>query len=234
MISALAIALISGVVGQVPAQRTTVLADIRAAITFLRSTSALLWGAIMGAGTTFGLLLIESNMITYLVHYRHQAVALVGVVFASLGAGALIGALVTPRILRKAPPGLVIIGCMVGGGLATALLLIARDVAEISVTWVLVGACSMIFTVTFYTLRHQLVPNEMLGRVVVITRVIGWGALPIAPLVGGALLGAVGAFWPVIVVSAALQVGVGVIGFFTPLRTANPAGQTAAESASGT
>lgn len=221
-LSALAIALISKAIGQSASGRTSVRADIRAAIAFVRSASELLWGAILGAGTTFGLMLIEANMITYLVHYRHQPVALVGIVFASLGGGALIGALFTPRILRRAAPGLVIIACMVGGGVATALLLVSRNGAEIAVSWVLVGAFTMIFTVTFYTLRHQLVPVEMLGRVVVITRVIGWGALPLAPLVGGALLGFVGAFWPVILLSAVLQVGVGIIGLFTPLRTANP------------
>lgn len=218
-LSAIAIALISRMVGRSASERISVLADIRAAIAFVRAASELLWGAFLGAGTTFGLMLIEANMITYLVHYRHQPVALVGIVFASLGGGALIGALITPRILRRMAPGLVIIACMVGGGVATALLLVSRDVAEIAATWVLVGAFTMIFTVTFYTLRHQLVPVEMLGRVVVITRVIGWGALPIAPLVGGALLGSAGTFWPVILLSAVLQVGVGIIGLFTPLRS---------------
>jgi len=55
-LSALAIALISRLVSQPVSERTSVLTDIRAAIAFVRSASELLWGAILGAGTTFGLM----------------------------------------------------------------------------------------------------------------------------------------------------------------------------------
>lgn len=220
-LSSLAVALIArAVADRAPTQRATALGDLRAAVSFLRSTPALLWGALLAAGSTFGLIMVETNMITYLVQFRDSPVSSVGIVFAALGAGALCGALLAPRILRALPAGPAIIASMIGGGGGTALLLLSQSLPTIAMTWVMVGAFTMVFTVSFYTLRHQLVPENMLGRIVVITRLMAFISLPVAPLVGGALLSATGDFWPVIALSAVVQTGVGVIAWFTPLRTA--------------
>jgi len=219
-LSALAAALITRAAADRRAAGSgTVLADLHAAVSFLRSAPALLWGALLAAGNAFGLFMVESNMIAYLVRFRHQPVASVGVVFAALGIGSLAGALLAPRILTAVKPGLLIIACTLGSGGATALLLVLRNLASIAAAWVLVGAATMIFIVTFFTLRQQLIPEDMLGRVIVLTRLLAFGPLPLAPLIGGALLGATGHFWPVIVISATVQIGAATVAWFTPLRT---------------
>ncbi|MEV8443279.1 MFS transporter [Actinosynnema sp. NPDC051121] len=224
-LSALAVALIAHTrVPRPPREHVTVLGDLKEAVAFVRAHPPLLWGAIVATGSGFGLFMVEANMITYLVRFREQPVAAVGVVFAALGTGSLLGALATPRLLARVTPGRLIIGATATGGGATALLLVSTGLPAIAATWVLVGASTTIFIVTFFTLRHQLVPEHLLGRVVVITRLIAFGAVPFAPLVGGALLSATGAFWPVLALSAAVQVGVAVAALFTPLRVvAEPA-----------
>jgi len=220
-LSALAVALIARVIADRPKRIPgTVRDDLNEAARFVRSTPILLWGAIAGAGSSLGLIMIEGNMLTYLVRYRHQSVAEVGVVFAALGAGALIGALVAPRITRLTScPGRVIIGSVLAGGGGTAMLLVLRQLLTIAAAWVVVGASTMVFIVTFFTLRHQLVPDHLLGRVVIITRVIAYVTLPVAPVIGGAVLSATGTFAPVIAVAAAVQVSTAIIALFTPLRT---------------
>src|SRR5262249_38534806 len=104
-----------------------------------------------------------------------------------------------------------------GGGCATALLLVLQELLTIAATWVLVGASTTIFIVTFFTLRHQLVPEQLLRRVVGITRLIAVSSAPVPPLVGGPPLPATGSFGPVITLSAAVQVGIGVMALFSPL-----------------
>jgi MFS family permease len=221
-LSALAVALIVRAAAHRPERApATVREDLRAAVRFVRDTPILLWGAIAAAGSSLGLSMIEANMLSYLVRYRHQSVAAVGVVFAALGAGALIGALLAPRIGRLANSGLVIIGSVLVGGVGTALLLVLHQLVTIAAAWVLVGASTAVFIVTFFTLRHQIVPQHLLGRVVVMTRLIAYVTVPIAPLIGGALLSATGSFAPVIVVSAVAQIGVAVVALCTPLRTAS-------------
>lgn len=222
-LSALAVALIAHTRAPRPArEHATILGDLKTAVDFVRTHPPLLWGAVVAAGSGFGLFMVEANMITYLVRFREQPVAAVGVVFAALGSGALLGALTTPRLLKRIAPGRLIIAATITGGGATALLLVLTRLPTIAATWVLVGASTTVFIVTFFTLRHQLVPEHLLGRVVVITRLIAFCTVPLAPVVGGALLSATGAFWPVITLSAAVQIGVGLVALFTPLRTAAP------------
>jgi MFS family permease len=220
-LSALAVALIVRAVAHRPERApATVAEDLRVAVRFVRNTPILLWGAVAAAGSSLGLSMIEANMVSYLVRYRHQPVAAVGLVFAALGGGALIGALIAPRIGKLAKPGQVIIGSVLIGGVGTALLLVLHPLVTIAAAWVLVGASTAVFIVTFFTLRHQIVPQHLLGRVVVLTRLIAYVTVPIAPLIGGALLSATGSFTPVIVVAAVAQVGVALVALCTPLRTA--------------
>jgi MFS family permease len=221
-LSALCIAMIARTAATRPrsAPDRTVLGDLKDAASFVRATPALFWGAALAAGSSFGLSMVEANMITYLVHVRHQPIAEVGVVFAALGAGSLIGALVAPAFRRRVSGGLLIICSVIVGGLGTGMLLVLRQVATISAAWVLVGASTAVFIVTYSTLRHQLSPAHLLGRVVVLTRITAYISIPVAPLIGGVLLSATHTFWPVIAVSAAAQAVTAVLALFSPLRTA--------------
>ena len=212
-------------------EHASILGDLKTAVDFIRTYPLLLWGALASAGSSFGLFMVEANMVTYLVRFRGQSVASVGVVFAAVGVGALLGAWVAPRLLKQISPGWMLIGCTIGGGLATALLLAMYQLVLIAMTWVLVGAAMTIFIVTWVTFRQEFVPEHLLGRVMMITRMIAWCTVPVAPLVGGFLMSATGAFWPVIALSAVVQVGVGVLmAFATPLNalaSARPESQPA-------
>jgi MFS family permease len=227
-LSALAIASISRARVRRPrAEHATIVGDLRVAVDFIRAHPPLLWGSVVAAGSSFGLFIVQANMITYLVRFRGQPVASVGVVFAALGVGGVLGAWVAPRLLNRISPGRMLIGSTIGGGSATALLLVLHPLVAIAMTWVLVGASTTIFIVTWVTLRQKLVPDHLLGRVIMITRLIAFCTIPIAPVVGGFLMSATGAFWPVITVSAGVQIGVGVLvaltTSFSASETANPA-----------
>lgn len=203
-----------------PPVRSGMIRELEDAARFVRTTPALLWGSVIGAGSAFGLTMVEANMVSYLIHFRHLSVTAVGVVFAAVGLGALVGALLAARILARIGSGPVIIGCVLTGGTGTALLIVLRQVPAIAVTWAIVGASTSVFIVTFFTLRHRLTPEHMLGRVVVITRLIGWGLLPAAPIIGGAVFSAANTFWPVLALSAAIQVAVAGTALLTQFRRA--------------
>jgi len=223
-LSALAVALMSrSLVRRDRREDATVLGDLKEAAQFIGASRPLFWGAVVAAGSSLGLAMVEANMITYLVHIRHQPVEAVGVVFAALGLGSLLGALLVPKILKRFNPASIIISCVITGGSATALLAAVRPFPAIAAIWLLVGASTAGFIVTFYTLRHQIVPEHLLGRVVILTRVIAYMMVPIAPIIGGVLLSATNEFWPVIAVSSSAQIGVGLIALLTPFRKATAA-----------
>jgi MFS family permease len=131
----------------------------------------------------------------YLVRQLHARPVLVGLVYAAEGAGTLLGATITPRLERRV-------------GSARALLLAA---ATMPLTVVLMPAAFPGWGVSLYALgnfafagavvigsilarthRHQVVPRELLPRVMATVRFISWGAIPLGAFLAGALGSALG------------------------------------------
>jgi hypothetical protein len=83
--------------------------------------------------------------------------------------------------------------------------------------------------VTWCTLRQRTIPSELFGRVVGFSRMLAFVTIPPASIAGGALLGLTHSPATLAAVSAAVQVGVALIGWLTALRTAGePAVQVGA------
>jgi MFS family permease len=123
--------------------------------------------------------------------------ALIGWFFAGhalLGAVGVVGA---PWLARRLGLGRsFVLGLgMLGAGFF-ALNAAAPAVASLTPIWstvvsVIPAGISVagvsITNVSFFTLRQQLPPPEMLGRVIAASRTLAWAGLPLGPLLGGAL-----------------------------------------------
>jgi predicted MFS family arabinose efflux permease len=124
------------------------------------------------------------------VRQLHARPVLVGLVYAAEGAGTLLGATITPRLERRV-------------GSARALLLAA---ATMPLSVVLMPAAFPGWGIAMYALgnfafagavvigsilarthRHQVVPRELLPRVMATVRFISWGAIPLGAFLTGAL-----------------------------------------------
>lgn len=131
----------------------------------------------------------------YLVRGLHARPAVVGVVYAAEGAGALLGAALTPRLEARL-------------GSARTLLL-AVSVMPLTVVlmpaafrgWGIVlyalgnlafAAAVVIGSILTRTHRHQVVPRELLPRVMATVRFISWGVVPIGSFLAGVLASALG------------------------------------------
>jgi hypothetical protein len=126
----------------------------------------------------------------YLVRSLHARPVVVGLVYAAEGAGALVGASITPRLEQRV-------------GSARAVLLAA---AIMPLTVVLMPAAFPAWGVSLYALgnlafagavvicsilarthRHQVVPHELLPRVMATVRFMSWGVIPLGAFLAGAL-----------------------------------------------
>jgi MFS family permease len=121
------------------------------------------------------------------------------------GAQALVGAsgvLLAPRVTRLIGLGrtFVVGMALLGGGFMT-LAVAANAIAALSPVWSIVAATFpaglaitgvSLANVAFFTLRQQLPPPEMRGRVIAASRTLAWAFLPIGASVGGVLGDAVG------------------------------------------
>jgi hypothetical protein len=137
----------------------------------------------------------------YLVRGLHARPALVGLVYAAEGAGALVGASITPRLERRLgsarllllaatvmPPAVVLMpAAFPGWGLSLYALGNLAFAGSV-----------VIGSILARTHRHRVVPRELLPRVMATVRFISWGVVPIGAFlagVAGSTLGVRGALF---------------------------------------
>jgi MFS family permease len=122
-----------------------------------------------------------------------------GLLLAVTAVGSVIGGLVSPAVTRRLAmlPSLVIAGAVdaavfVGLGLApdpaVAALMLAGQ-----------GLAVTMWNVVTVSLRQQVVPAHLLGRVNSVYRMLGWGLMPLGALAGGFVAHAAGLRAPYIV-----------------------------------
>jgi MFS family permease len=170
-------------------------------------------------GSAATVMIVESNLIFYVVDVRHLPLAVVGTVFAAHGLGSILGALIAPRLCQRFRPGLLIVAALFGAGVCTGLLATAGGVLTMALGWGGAGVCVMLVVVVWFTLRQRLVPEHLLGRVVAASRTLAYAATPLGALVGAWLLAAGGGS-ALILVSAAGQVAVALAAVATALGRA--------------
>ena len=129
----------------------------------------------------------------------HVGIRGYGFLLAATAVGSVVGGLVNPVLTRKLGmlPSLIIAGAIdaavfVGIGLApdpaVAALMLAGE-----------GFAVTMWNVVTVSLRQQIVPAHLLGRVNSVYRMLGWGLMPLGALAGGFVAHAAGLRAPYIV-----------------------------------
>jgi len=141
------------------------------------------------------LFVIHAVFVPYAIRRLGLDAAGVGLVLGTFGAGMVAGAAAAPRIMARLRLGLVV-GIGPVSGFAAALLIALT--ALLPSAWLagagffLMGAGPVVWVVSTTTLRQQVTPDALLGRVSAING-LAWGARPVGAAIGaglGALLGA--------------------------------------------
>lgn len=129
----------------------------------------------------------------YLVRTLGASPALVGFLIGTEGAGALLGATFTPRLVRRVGSARALLVVSVGE-LVLALLL---PLGSGGLGMVLFGlgnaglaANVVVFSIITRTYRQNASPPELLSRVMATVRFVSWGAIPFGALLAGVLAGA--------------------------------------------
>ncbi|MFE6171907.1 MFS transporter [Streptomyces sp. NPDC056464] len=206
-----------------PPAKASFLGEMKEAVRYIfRDNKVLMAGSLMFTGTNFAIWLIQANFIYYLTDYRAFEPDVIGVVLAAQGVGAVIGAAVAGRLIRRRPPGRILIGTTALAGLITLLLVPVRDPVGIAVVWGLVYALGSINPVAWFTLRQQIVPNHLLGRVVATTRMLAFASIPVAAVVAGAVESSFHDIYVLITIGALLRLLIAGLAYLSPLRTSSP------------
>lgn len=141
------------------------------------------------------ILLLSAQAAIFLLYLSRDlglAPAVIGLVFAAAGVGALGGALLASSVARRLGIGpSFIAGAFLGSGLFIARGLVGGS-AEAIVVSLAVGQTvgffgASLFNVNGPSLRQALTPPQLLGRVNASYRFLVWGTGPFGALLGGAL-----------------------------------------------
>jgi MFS family permease len=115
-----------------------------------------------------------------------------GFLLASVAVGSVAGGLLCPRLTAKLGmlPSLII-----GGAINAAVFIgigLAPDPAVVAVMLAAQGFAVTMWNVVTVSLRQQIVPAPLLGRVNSVYRMLGWGLMPVGALAGGFVAHAAG------------------------------------------
>jgi MFS family permease len=164
---------------------------------------------------------IQALYVFYLEHELHLAAWWIGFTFTFLGVGAIVGSLLSLRILDRIGPGPAAFWATVVGNAAFLLIAFARGpvplaIAMLALAQALVGLCGPIAQVGMGSLRMVLTPRAMQGRVVAAFRGLSLGLAPVGALVGGFAAAAIGLRPTLIIFAVGVLVPIFIM-FFSPI-----------------
>src|SRR5579863_7216378 len=122
-----------------------------------------------------------------------------GLLLAAGAIGSVVGGLVSPMLTRR----LGMLASLVTGGAINAAAFVgiglAPDPAVAAVMMSAQGVAVAMWNVVTVSMRQQIVPMALLGRVNSVYRMLGWGLMPIGALAGGFVAHAAGLRAPYVV-----------------------------------
>ncbi|WP_284749989.1 MFS transporter [Amycolatopsis sp. RTGN1] len=136
--------------------------------------------------------LAQAQLVLYALDDLHLSDATFGFFAFAGGIGGLLGAGVTPRLVRAAGRRVVVLGGILGCGAGFGGMGLVRSPVAAAALFGLFAAAVVAVNVVLATARHTLVPGELLGRVLGVWRTVVWGAIPLGALLGGVLTEALG------------------------------------------
>ncbi|MEM7275488.1 MAG: MFS transporter [Actinomycetota bacterium] len=132
----------------------------------------------------------------------------VGLVSAAFGIGAMGGVFVAPRIERALPGRIIVLGATGLWAVSLVALAVAPNPLVLGCIVTAAGATAPVFQVMVGRYRYALTPDELQGRMLSASRVIGWGAIPLGSMVAGFAIDAIGPPSTMLALAALMAVAV--------------------------
>src|SRR5512132_539986 len=108
-----------------------------------------------------------------------------GLLFATIAAGSLLGALVADRVERRLGRARTLTLSILGGALTVTAPALTTDPLPIAAAFFTGGATLALWNVVAVSLRQRITPDRILGRVNSGYRLVAWGSRPLGAAAGG-------------------------------------------------
>jgi len=157
----------------------------------------------------------------------------VALLYGAGSAGVVLLSLAAGPVRRRLSFSLAALGALLLDGLLTVALAATRWYWAALGLWAAISGLGIFFNINTASLRQQIVPNHLLGRVVSIAGVLAWSAIPVGALAGGWVVERTGSVALVYAVIGALVALIALSFSLGPLGHADrylPAGQPEAHA----
>jgi predicted MFS family arabinose efflux permease len=157
---------------------------VRSGIRAIKDNTLLRFGVLLFLVNNFALFLYLSVFIYYIKHDVGMSDLAVGLVYSAGGVAAVLGSY-SARWAENGPwmPMTRIAVAAIALGLLTLPIAYGSALAIVG-GWICVNFLNALIVVTYFTERQRLVPTDVLGRVVSLTRMVAYAAIPIGAGVG--------------------------------------------------
>ncbi|MEV0073349.1 MFS transporter [Amycolatopsis sp. NPDC050768] len=148
--------------------------------------------AILLGVNTFCGQLATATLVLLATQTLHVSPGGYGVLLAAAAVGSVAGGLVNARIVAKIGPLSALVTSLAANAAVFAAIGLSPNAAVLGVFLALNGFVTTLWNVVTVSLRQDLVPAPLLGRVTSVYKLLGWGLIPLGTLTGGFLAAAFG------------------------------------------
>jgi len=171
--------------GQTQTGSTTIRADIREGLRWLRGHELLRGLAVIVGLVAAAETMADSLLVLYVVDTLGLPERAFGVFLVSFGVGGLLGGLAAARIAAKLGRiATLVLSSAVTGGAAIGIGLTSNVWVGAALFGTVASSVS-VFNVLVISLRQALIPEQLFGRVQGAYRTLVWGLIPVGALIGG-------------------------------------------------
>jgi MFS family permease len=189
-----------------PGRRTSLRADIAEGLRWLFAHRVLRAMAGLVAGVNIAWTGSDAIMVLFAQEVLGLGSVGFGLLLTGSAVGGVAGSVVAPRLSRRLGPVPVMTGGFIIAGFAAVGIGLTRNPWVAGGLLTLSGLVVVTFNVIMGSLRQQLIPDRLLGRVISAFRLFSYGSVPLGALFGGAVASRFGLSAPFLVLGVALPV----------------------------
>jgi MFS family permease len=162
--------------------------DVRAGLHYVFGHPVLRNIAVMMAMVNFLAVTANAQLVLFATRQLRATGAEIAWLYAAESLGMAVLALAVAPLRRRLSFATVALGALALDGALIAGFALCTSYPVALVLWTLIGGTAIVFNVAASSLRQEIVPDEMLGRVMTIASVLAWSTVPAGALIGGAFV----------------------------------------------
>jgi MFS family permease len=128
---------------------------------------------------------VYAQLVVFAKRQLDASDARVALLYSAGSAGVVLLSVAAGPLRRRLSFSLAALGALLVDGLLTVVLAATRWYWAALLLWAAISGLGIFFNINTISLRQQIVPNHLLGRVMSIAGVLAWSAIPVGALAGG-------------------------------------------------